>query len=96
MGSQAQPKPQCPGRSAGTQPGRGCAQQSGKHQQSRRLGASVPQLCLMLLLHSSLLLGYSSSHTPAAKLRLKQRFGEEEEVADPLAALRAMTVTLTG
>lgn len=92
MGSQAQREPQCPGRTAGTQPGQrwGCAQQPGQHQQRRRLGASVPQLSL----HSSLILGYSSSQAPAAKSHLKKRFGEKKEVAELLGACRAMTTTL--
>lgn len=49
----------------------------------------------LLFLYSSLILGYSSSQAPAAKPHLKKRFGEEKEVAEPLDALRAMTVMLT-
>lgn len=53
-------------------------------QQSRRVGASIPQLCLVLLLHSSLILGCSSSQAPAAKCHLRKRFVDEEDVAEPL------------
>lgn len=37
---------------------------------------------------------YSLSQAAFAKPCLEQRFGEEEEVSEPLGALRAMTVTL--